>query len=78
MATGYIDVMVYVLVDEGGNVVASHDESLLGDLYDEHVNEAAGVGRRVVKLTLSMPLPEAVEISLSVPGEPAPTAAVVE
>jgi hypothetical protein len=51
-----VTVDVWCLVDADGNVVASHDEELLAELYEEHVGTDAGTARRRVKLTVSVPV----------------------
>lgn len=61
------DVELWVLVDEDGNHVAHHDVDQLADLYDEAIGGDAGKARRVVKVTLSVPMPEVTELTGVVP-----------
>ena len=57
------EVEVWVLVDADGNYVASASEDALADLYDADVGADASTGRRVVKVTLTVPLPQTVELT---------------
>lgn len=60
-----IDAVIWVLVDAQGNYVADADPKNLDDEYDYQVREKVdgAPGRQVVKLTVRLPLPRAVEIS---------------
>ncbi len=66
MATTTVE--VWVLIDDEGNHVASHDAGLLNDLFEEHIQELSDAGGlRRVKLTITVPLPEVIEIEAEVP-----------
>jgi hypothetical protein len=73
--TTTVEVEVFALVDADGNVVASHDPDLLGELYEEHVGAEHGTGRRVVKLVVSVPVGPVV-LRGTVPAEPEATLSV--
>lgn len=68
-------VEIWLLVDADGNYVATHDEAELGDSYENCIGtlaEAAEMGCRRVKVTLTVPLPVTTELTGTVPpiGEP--------
>lgn len=58
---------VWVLVDENGDYVASHDADALADLYEEAIGGNAGVARRLVKVALKVPEFRPIEVSGTVP-----------
>lgn len=60
-------VEVWVLVDAAGEVVAGTSEEQAAERYGEEVGElAAAAGFRMVKLTLTVPLPKPIEITATV------------
>jgi hypothetical protein len=63
------EVEVWVLVDSDGNAVATADESLLDELYDEQVGGVAGLARRRVRVVLTVPVPEETVLRGTVPAE---------
>lgn len=67
-----VEVKVWVLVDEIGDYVASHDADALNDLYEEQirsVSEAEGLRRVQITLTVPLPVPFQVEGSIEEDGE---------
>jgi phosphoenolpyruvate carboxylase len=71
------EVEVFVMVDENGDYVATHIAERLTDLYEEDVNDDHGLGRRVIRITIKVPLPEIVDLKGEVPVEAEPTGLVV-
>lgn len=56
--TQYATLEVWVMVDNDGNHVASHQEDQLLDLYEEHVQGLSDAeGTRRVKVLVKVPLP---------------------
>jgi hypothetical protein len=66
------EVEVFVLVDENGNYVVHKDEDELAEAYDNDISEDSHTGRRTIRIKLSVPLPEYVTMTGTVPalGEP--------
>ena len=64
------EIEIWVLVDECGSYVCSHDADNLDTLYDEHVGENSAVARRVVKVSLKVPAIKPLELSGEVPDLP--------
>lgn len=64
-------VEVWVLVDEDGNYVASHDVDRLCEEYDDVIGgDRDSTSFRRIKVTLTVPLPKPVELTGVVPAEP--------
>lgn len=64
MATKYTTVEVWVMVDDGGDAVATHDPDRLAEMYEECVQEVSlAGGLRRVKLTVKVPLPTVIELT---------------
>ncbi len=61
---------VWVLVDENGDHVASHDVDLLDELYADTIGDGESLGMRYVKCTLTVPLPTTIELTGEVKDEP--------
>ncbi len=68
---------VWVLVDENGDIVASHDGDQLSEIYDNEIGQDSDVARRIVKIKIRVPKPRAVEATVTVPPEPEGVAAEV-
>jgi hypothetical protein len=67
-------ISAYLLIDEEGDYVATHDESLLEELYDEHVcNGNSSRPRRIICVELQMALPAVTTIYGEIPPEASPT-----
>lgn len=68
-----IEVVVFVMVDEDGNAVATlgdgDSRENLADLYDEQIGAGTEVARRVVKVVLTVPIPEPVVLSAELPAD---------
>lgn len=63
-----IDVEVFVLVDEQGDYIASHDSAQLKEVYEQQVRELDGtMGTRIVRLVLTVPIPTEIVIKATVP-----------
>lgn len=60
---------VWVLVDEQGNHVCSPDADSLAELYEEKIGGTAELARRVLRLVVLVPLPEAVVLRGEAPVE---------
>jgi hypothetical protein len=66
------EVVVWVLVDEGGDYVACEDGDSIHERYDEVIGgDRDTQSMRRVKVTLTVPLPKPVELVGTVPAEPA-------
>lgn len=63
------EVTVWVLVDEQGNAVSSCDPDALSDLYADEVGGGANLARRVVCVTLKVPVQEYSSMTGTVPAE---------
>lgn len=64
------EIEVWVLVDEDGNAVADCNPDHLKDEYEADVGELeTHVARRVVKITLTIPKPQAVSLACVIPAE---------
>ncbi len=63
MAAQMVEVEVWVLVDDSGDYVASHDSDALKEAYEDKVQEIGeAAGLRRVKLTVKVPLPKPIEL----------------
>ena len=60
---------VWVLVDADGNYVASDDAGHLGERYDDTIGNSADMARRVVRITVRIPTPAPLQVSVDVPAE---------
>ena len=63
VATAYVSVELWILVNQDGDYVASHDPGVLNELWEEVVgpmNEAAGF--RTVKVIVRVPVPTVIEL----------------
>ena len=67
---GYTTVEVWVLVGEDGQYSAHTDADCLRERFDEECPDA-GLATRVVKITVNVPTPAAVELVATVAEEPA-------
>ena len=66
---GYVVAEVWVLVDEDGNSVASHDREKLKELYEDEVGELGGQCTRIIRATINVPTPRHVDLIGVVPDE---------
>lgn len=67
-----VNVEIWVVVDGSGNYVCSCDPGALTDEYEKEVGALDGqTPTRVLKLSVSVPKPQPVELVASVPEEPA-------
>jgi hypothetical protein len=57
---------IWAMVNEDGEYVATHDEDNLSDLYDDCIG-GTPTNCRTVKLNLTVPLPQPIEVSGEVP-----------
>lgn len=63
-------VEVFVLVDEAGDHVASHDQTQLRELYEDRVQAMDGsFGVRVIKIELTVPLPVTSVVQAVIPAD---------
>jgi len=66
----YVTATVWILVDENGDYVASHDEAKVGEVYDEQIQDRSGldnpIGFRRVKVSVRVPIPAVIELSTTV------------
>lgn len=61
---------LYVLVDEAGDYVASHDQEQLKELYEASIQDIDGTfGIRVVKVELTVPLPTTTTVKATLPEQ---------
>jgi hypothetical protein len=65
------DLDVWLMVNEDGEYVASHDEDNLSELYDDYVG-GSSANLRTIRLSLSVPLPQPVNVSVELPDVPQP------
>jgi hypothetical protein len=72
------EVEVWLLCDESGNYVCCEDASDLAERYAEQVDGGSELGRRVLKLTVKVPVPEFTEVRGEAPAEEEPTLTVSE
>jgi len=71
------EVEVWVMVDAAGDYAASDDPDLLNERYEEKVQEMSEAeGFRRVKITVKVPLPQPLAVSVDVVEEPAEPVAV--
>lgn len=78
MAAKTMEVEVFVLVDADGSYIAREDVSDLATAYAEHVGElSAQDGFRVVKVKLTVPLPELIEVTGTIPADEEPSTLTV-
>jgi hypothetical protein len=66
---------VWLMVNEDGEYVATHDEDNLTELYDDCVG-GAPANCRTVHLSLSVPLPRAIDASAELPDDAQPGASL--
>lgn len=62
-------VTVWVLVGENGDYVVSADDADIGELFTDNVSDDPSYARRMVKVVLTVPLPEPVTMNGTVPAE---------
>lgn len=60
---------VWVLVDENGDYVASSSEISLAEIYDDQIGGGNDLGRRLIKIKLTVPLPSPITLTGVVPAE---------
>ena len=60
-------VEVFIVVDADGNYSVGTSEESAADDYANNVSENAAMGRRAVKVTINVPVPESLEIEVDVP-----------
>jgi hypothetical protein len=60
---------VYLLVDSDGNYVTATSQDCLSETYDNDIGSDSGLGRRVVKLIVKVPVQEEVSLTGDVPEE---------
>lgn len=65
----FIDAEVWVMVGEDGQYTAHTDPDQLNERFDDEC-DGAGNARRVVKITVRVPLPAPVEVVATVSAEP--------
>ena len=63
------EVQIWVLVDENGEYAVAAAEEDLESAYEDAVSAGSGLSRRVVKVTLKVPVVSVVELSGTVPNE---------
>ncbi len=62
------EIEVWVLVDSDGEYVVGKDQSDLGELYANDIGES-GAARRMIKLTVKVPVVAHVELTGTAPHE---------
>lgn len=65
----FIETEVWVIVDGDENVVASDDAEACHERYKEMVGEESTTPRRLIHVTMKVPVPEAVEVAVEIPAE---------
>jgi hypothetical protein len=65
----FIEVEAWVIVDGDENYVVSHDEESAAEKYGEDVGDAHATPRRTIKVKLTVPVPEVVELEAIIPEE---------
>lgn len=70
MADDTATVEVWVLVDAVGDYSVGADEEAVAARYAEEVGANDSIAKRIVKVTLTVPLPRAVELVGVVSAEP--------
>lgn len=63
----------FVLIDADGNWESHHDEDILMEAWTENVGNNEVGPRRMVRVKLSIPLPQPVDVCGDVPEEKCPT-----
>lgn len=64
MATEYITAEVWILVNQDGEYVATHDADTLSEKYEESIGETVDAdGLRKVKVVVKIPLPTVIEVA---------------
>jgi hypothetical protein len=66
------EIEVWVLVDSDGNAVAHTDRDSIAELYDEQIGGESAMARRLVKLSLKIPVPAEVALTGTVPDDGSP------
>ena len=70
MAQQTTTVEVWILVDSNGDYAIAKDSSDLADAYEQDIQACSDAeGLRRVKVTLTVPLPEPVELTGTVPAQ---------
>ena len=71
-ANEMVNVEVWILIDETGDYVAHVNQEDLASAWQEVIGDPPelGVATRVVKVTLTVPKPRAVELAATVAAEP--------
>lgn len=66
-------VELWLLVDENGDYVVAKEQEGLAEAYDNDIGAGADMGRRIVCVTLTVPLPAPIKLTGEVPAEPEPS-----
>lgn len=73
-----VEVVAWVLVDEHGNWVVDADPDHVGERWEEEIGErCSSDATRLVKVTVKVPKPRAVEVAVTVPDLPDDAAVTV-
>lgn len=79
MAQQTCEVELWVCVDSNGDYSVAKTDSDARENYESEVQNLADTeGHRMVKVTLTVPLPEVVELTGTVPADEKPAAMVVK
>lgn len=62
---------VWILIDENGDHEVGPTVEDAGSRWDENVSGGTDVGRRMIKVTLNVPLPKHIELTWTVSAEEA-------
>lgn len=66
-----VDIEVWVLVDENGDYVAIDDDvDALEQRYDDAIGGVSNLARRIIQITLKVPIPVPIKLWGTVPPEP--------
>lgn len=63
MATTYTTIEIWVLIDEQGDYAVGNDAETASQRFTDDVGDDLALGRRMVKLTVKVPLPTTIELT---------------
>lgn len=66
-----VQIEVWVLIDANGKYVVGREQDDLKGAYEEHVGDLDTLAQRLVRVTLTVPKPRAVEVAATIAEEPA-------
>lgn len=65
----FMEIEVWVKVNENEEYAVGHDADNCGDRYGEDCDDSPAIATRLICVTLKVPVPEVVEVRAEIPAE---------